>query len=338
MEYRAQNYNQLAPQVYQDLRLNGVRSTSRNGDTLRLPGVNVLTVYRPWERVNFSQVRDANPFFHLMEAMAMLVSFNSAPFLAHFAKNMLAFSDDGKTFNGFYGERIRTTWGDQLAAVVKELREKPDSRQAVIQIWDPADLCKQTKDKACNTQLMFSLENGVLRMTSINRSNDAIWGTLTGANVVHFSFFHEYVACALDVAMGEWSHVSNNLHVYVDNPKWAALSIDPFTHDLYGGPFQMGHVPLFTGPAESFDIRLRLLVEQFDRCVREGTLCGDSACVREYPFLLDTVVPVFNTWQLHKMGREQEAMATAQFIQAKDWQVACRLWLRRRYEKKEVAS
>ena len=144
MEYTARNHNQLAPQVYQDLQRIGVRQTSRNGPVLRMPRVTTLVALCPRERVNFCPARDANPFFHLAEAAAMLASANDVELMAHFAKNMRAYSDDGERYNAFYGERLRSTWGDQLNAVVLELQAKPDSRQALAQIWDPLDLTKST--------------------------------------------------------------------------------------------------------------------------------------------------------------------------------------------------
>jgi len=50
----------------------GQAQDSRAGGTLEYPEP-VCTVYeRPFERVLFDPVRDANPFFHLMEALWML--------------------------------------------------------------------------------------------------------------------------------------------------------------------------------------------------------------------------------------------------------------------------
>lgn len=337
MEFKYRNYNQLAPHLYASLRIDGVRAPSRNGEVIRLPGVNTLVVDRPWERVNFSPVRDANPFFHLMEAMAMLVPFNSAPFLAHFAKNMLAFTDDGQRYNGFYGERLRQTWGDQLDMIIAELRENPTSRQCVAQIWDPSDLRKKTKDKACNLMLLFSVVDGLLEMTSFNRSNDAVWGIATGANVVHMSFFQEYVANSLGYPMGSWSHVSNNLHVYLDNPKTAALLEDPNTYDLYSA-VTAPHVPLMGSPRHhgTFSTVLTSLIARLEQCrIAETTLLIDreSPLVKAYPFLFGTVVPVFNAWQLHKSGHNESVYTALEQVESADWRMACTRWMLRRHAK-----
>lgn len=307
---------------------------SRNGPVLRLPGVTTLTVENPWERVNFCPERDANPFFHFMEAMAMLAGFNNAPFLAHFAKNMTAYSDDGQRFNAFYGERIRVSWGDQLRMAVEELRKDPLTRQAVVQIWDARDLGAVTKDKACNLCLLFSADpknHSCLEMTSFNRSNDAIWGILTGANVVHLSFFHEYVAMAAGMRMGSWHHVSNNLHVYTNNPQWDKVK-NAYPNDLYAmgvAPSQ----PLFerhiTLPS-LFDLGLHRFIDCCRQAIEDDALID---CV-ETPFFEQVATPIFNGWQLYKKGRLQDAIDFCSGITAEDWRFACSAWLERRQERR----
>src|ERR1044072_2586002 len=172
MEIISRNTNTLAPSVYAKLKGRGETFTSRNGPVIRIMEPFTVCLLRPWERINFSVIRDCNPFFHLMEAMAMLAPVNNVGLMAHFAKNMSSFSDDGITFNAFYGTRARQ-WEllgvagehpgprvDQLNLVIKELIEKPDSRQCVVQLWDPADLLITTKDKACNLCMLFDIVPG----------------------------------------------------------------------------------------------------------------------------------------------------------------------------------
>lgn len=341
MTYEGRNHNQLAPRVYRDLAEQGIAMNSRNGPVLRLPGVTTLWVERPWERVNFSPVRDCNPFFHLMEALAMLVGFNSVKFHAYFAKNMSAFSDDGERYNAYYGERLRFTWGDQLTAIIRELRRNPESRQCVAQIWDPRDLEKTTKDKACNTQLMFSVNHlGQLEMTSINRSNDAVWGILSGANVVHLSFFQEFVACAIGAPIGPWTHVSNNLHVYTAScagaAMWQQLSILAEDYDLYPS-IAPNHVPLFRDPDthDMFCAAIDMFLRAAMRCIEQKRLINFESAVQNYlrgafPFLAGTAVPMFNAFQARKLGLNQHCTDALHSIEALDWAAAAVGWVERR--------
>jgi thymidylate synthase len=340
MHLIARNHNALAKELYLLLGIQGVTQNSRNGPVLRICQPVTMTVASPRERVNTWPTRDANPFFHLMEALAMLASCNDATFLAHFARNMLMYSDDGARYNAFYGERLRRRWGDQLDKVIGELTRNPESRQAVAQIWDPMDLELFTKDKACNLCLIFDRTmdpQGRLTMTSVNRSNDAIWGIGTGANVVHLSFFHEYVACALGIEVGAWHHFSHNVHVYKDNPQWAAmwLAANESPQDVYTianvGPL------LFTpGTRSAFDEHLRIFVNGAADCAREGESLYYHPVMLEQmrvecPFVATVAVPVFNAWQHRKLGHSPDQVSTTlDTIAAPDWRLACHSWVARR--------
>lgn len=361
--YKARSYQTIAAQVYRDLIEHGVSMSSRNGPVLRLPGVTVFEINRPWERVITAPVRDANPFFHLMETVAMLAGYNSAEFLSFFAKNMASYSDDGATYNAFYGTRLMKQHGNQLAACAELLRNNPDDRQAVAQIWDPADLGKVTKDKACNLLLMFSVQEGRrLCMTSVNRSNDSIWGIVTGANVVHLSYFQQYVAEAAGFEFGTWTHVTNNLHVYTDSPQWKRLQIavtDPnkawgvvkggiLENYVYRDPdviraTEQLHIMGRKGAEsvrqfhEALDSFMAFASEAV-KCISAGRAEGEmhhilgTAAVlsRGNPWIDETVLPVFLTWAARK-AEWPESMVTGfvEEIAAHDWRIACTSWLDR---------
>jgi hypothetical protein len=277
--------------------------------------------------------------------MCMLGNVNDAVFLSFFAKNMLAYSDNGVSYNGFYGTRARAHFGiDQLDIVIKTLQGDKDSRQCVVNLWDPADLLKSTKDKACNLCMIFSIVDGRLNMTTYNRSNDAIFGGVTGANIVHFPFFQEFVACALGLPIGPWTHVSNNLHIYVENPKWVGLSSAVENVDYYKLPEFNEHVPLFQSPVTHtmFLGVLDVLLYRMRICVSTGVVLHESSmnipCPEHFPFLLHTVLPVFNTWICHKHDMPDTAEKYADKIAAKDWGLACRLWLNRRTATTKISA
>src|SRR5699024_1776026 len=84
------------------------------------------------------------------------------------------FSDDGETWRGAYGPRIR----NQIPYVARVLTEQPDSRQAVISIYNPAvdSTSVPVLDRPCNLALQFLLRGGELHCNVFLRSNDAIWG------------------------------------------------------------------------------------------------------------------------------------------------------------------
>src|SRR6516162_9378955 len=84
----------------------------------------------PKQHVLLNPVRDANPFFHLMEAMWMLAGRQDGAFLDHYVKG---FSEkygsygiimDAYGFRWKYGFRF-----DQLKELINQLRKNPSTRQ-----------------------------------------------------------------------------------------------------------------------------------------------------------------------------------------------------------------
>lgn len=131
---------------------NVLKEPSRNGPVLRIDEPVLITYTHPKERVLFNSARDANPFFHLYEALWMLAGRNDVASVAYYAKQMAEYSDDGRTLNGAYGYRWRHAPGyvdtptgggvctvDQLDLLVAHLKNNPTSRRAVLQMWNVED-------------------------------------------------------------------------------------------------------------------------------------------------------------------------------------------------------
>lgn len=134
----ARNVAEALPAGLDLLLTYGVREESRAGPALVAPWP-VTTIYdKPQERVLFSAVRDANPFFHLAEACWMIAGRNDASFLNYFVKDFGdRFAERDGTIHGAYGHRWRHAFGiDQLDKVVEVLKKDPHSRQCVLQMWD----------------------------------------------------------------------------------------------------------------------------------------------------------------------------------------------------------
>ena len=173
---KIRNVNHALPEALWKLKLMGEKSDTRNGPVLVFPEP-VMTIYdKPDERVLFWDKRDANPIFHLLESVWMIAGRRDVAFPQMFNSRIGQYSDDGENFNAAYGYRWRHHFGsDQLVDIIKLLTAKPETRQAVMQIWATEDLTNNaTRDKACNTQVFFEIKSGKLNMTVINRSND-IW-------------------------------------------------------------------------------------------------------------------------------------------------------------------
>jgi hypothetical protein len=169
--------------------------------------------------------RKWNPFLAMAEVLWILSGDGGVDSIAFFSNYIRNFQDDNNpNFHGAYGTRIRhygqelgTPYRgiDQIQEVVRKLQADPQSRQAVIALWNPEmDNTIVSKDYPCNNMVYYSLREGVLDQTVVIRSNDLIWGTTY--NAVQFTHLHALVAGLLGVEMGTFTYLIQNLHYYIN--------------------------------------------------------------------------------------------------------------------------
>jgi hypothetical protein len=272
------------------------------------------------ERVLFSEDRDANPFFHVMEAIWMLNGGQDAEWPCLFNKSMKKYANKDGNYDGAYGYRWRTHFGvDQIKAVVQELTDYPDSRRAVIGMYDPTvDHDSNSNDIPCNLCICFAVRSGKLTMTVYNRSNDAIWGAY-GANAVHMSMLQEVVAGMVGILVGEYTQVSNNFHLYTDMMNHKALMEHPRSENMYS---TMGWYPfpLVSKPDHWLDDCAKFMKDP-------------TATVYVNNWFYYVARPMFLAWKAHKAGETDNAMSWVGQIEDPAWSYACTQWLLRRYVK-----
>ena len=333
----ARNTNTAMTPVYDYIDSKGVEENTRQGRVLSLPHPLMIEYERPNEMVNFCSIRNANPFFHFVEMLWMLEARGDLALIKRYVKRMEEYSDDGIGFNAHYGYNIRRHFNfDQLTEVIDVLRKDPTSRQAVVLIWNPVDLWvdKVTNDRACNLTLVFRVLNGTLCMTIFNRSNDAVWGAVSGANITNLGIFQLYVAAALELPVGKQWVVSNNLHMYLDNPQTTKL----LKH--YAGKYPTGNL-LEKDPYTEGAVKPEPLlqpgetVQMLDRDISElmNTERNDwvsPAKMWETWFVLYTAIPLMLAHKNYRDGNMDGALLDASTIHATDWRLACTNWLQRK--------
>lgn len=319
-----QNVNWALPKGIKYLLTAGKPQPTRGGPCLVAP-VPVCTTYtQPWQRVLFSNVRDANPFFHFMESLWMLAGRNDVAWPAKFASNMKNFTDDGTTFWGAYGHRW-INWFDynQLHEVVAELKRDMSTRRVVLAMWDGHKDLQQGKvgkDVPCNTHAYFSIRDGKLDMLVSCRSNDIIWGCY-GANAVHFSFLHEYIAALVGVPMGHYRQLSYNFHAYLEKyseTQLLGIANDSQQSNLYSGGV---HRLVSLDGIEEAKFSAQLMAFMI---YPNGPGHAD-----DYTLLSQVARPMYAAFVKRKEEPE-EAIKLAMTIAADDWRIACVEWLRRR--------
>ena len=314
---RARNVEQAMGEGFAWLKVAGTTEESRNGPVRVAPGPVITEYLHPTERVVFNPVRDANPVFHLLESLWMLAGENDVRFLLPYNARMAAYAEPDYTVNGAYGHRWRSHFGvDQLVRVAEELKARPNSRQAVIAMWDPAtDASPAWLDRPCNTHIYFDLRGGKLNMTVCCRSNDALWGAY-GANAVHFSILQELLALELCAPVGAYRQMSNNLHAYTTVPVAAAFLDHPPEHD---GAYPHTVIPLLL-PHERMEDFLRdchaLVLHNCDR----GVITS---------FFHRVVMPLKDSYDLRRGGSASWRYSLASVPDC-DWKTAYTEWAGRR--------
>lgn len=194
------------------------------------------TINNPKARTLLYPYRGNNPFATLFETLWVLgAKDNSIEYLKKYLPRCTDYSDDGKRWRAGYPERIRNYKGDydwsnedgvdQFKYVYEKLKADPESRQAVINLWNPVfdDFdalaedngtgLMESKDFPCSQNLTFLIRNGKLDCTFYIRSNDAIFGC-TAINLYEFTVMQEILAGLLNVEVGKFYYYINSLHIY----------------------------------------------------------------------------------------------------------------------------
>jgi len=276
---------------------------------------------KPNERVLFNAHRDANPFFHYMEGVWMLAGEDEIQWLSQFNDQIQGYSDDGRTLHGAYGNRWSFHFNHcQLIDNISHLRKNPKSRRVVLAMYDPdidALIEYSGKDVPCNTHIYFAVRDGRLDMTVMARSNDLIWGA-TGANAVHMSMLHEFVAIQTGLHLGRMYQFSNDYHIYAEryHPDELIKHLDGFQ------------------PYEWMDTPPRRLCEYYPQPMDFLEECkafieGKWSSLHD-PMWQELACPMKNAWDCFIAGEMDGALSICQYIQAEDWRKGCTDWLKRR--------
>lgn len=366
MMFNVRNVNDALVHGLNALVKQGETAASRAGEVLVTPGPVLFSTSSPRERVVFSPVRDANPFFHLVESMWMLNGMSSVSMLNVYVKDFgERFAENGDHVHGAYGQRWRSTFGfDQLEHAVQLLARNPESRQVVIQMWDARnqsvmaagdsdfnverkigenDLLGEWKDRPCNTHVYLRIRphertwdsqnssevvsGPFLDMTVCCRSNDAVWGA-HGANAVHFSFLQEFLASRLGIEVGTLYQFANNYHAYRHVLETMARRTNgtPLIEALADNRYEDGTIE----PGEIFDTPEHANEDINNFCLWHEAGRDDNVPQYRNDWFPATLEPAVLAFKAYRANEKKQALRMARTINCDDWRVACVEWLERR--------
>ncbi|MGD8214468.1 thymidylate synthase [Aestuariimicrobium sp. Y1814] len=196
-----------------------------------------FSLENPRQRWISARTPPINPAFALAETVWILDGRNDLAFLSPWNTTYSNFVGPSAAVYGAYGERLRSRFGiDQLEQTYRALTSTPESRQAVLSIWDPRsdlpgrDGQSRSRDIPCNITSLLKVSDNRLYWTQVMRSNDLIRGL--PYNFVQWTTIQEVFAGWLGLEVGEYFHLSDSLHIYdTDRPRFSYKRASEFIND-----------------------------------------------------------------------------------------------------------
>jgi thymidylate synthase len=146
--------------------------------------------------------------------MWVLAGRNDIGWLTLYLPRATEFSDDGSTWNGAYGPRLRAWNGvDQLERVLSALRQEKASRRALMTLYDPSLDVLSSKDIPCNNWLHWLIRDDHLHLNVAIRSSDIVWG-FSGINSFEWSILQEMMAFWTGAHIGRATYFASSFHIY----------------------------------------------------------------------------------------------------------------------------
>lgn len=272
-----------------------VKRHVRGFNTYELPHPVIIKINNPRSRLITVAEREWNIFLPFVESLWLASGRNDMAMIGHYLKKMYDFSDDKETMRAAYGPRLRFFNGvpqdyqidnrkrrelnqtaikeiDQFEYIIEAFRKDPFTRQAIISIIDPAKdffgddgKLKITKDFPCTTSIQFIRNQEKLDLIVQMRSNDFLWGA-SAVNIFNFTFIQEYFSHFLQLEVGNYYHIVNNLHYYENLrgkvEQLASISDPPnesYAYEVSPGSLQEFDVLVRKLEKYEFDLRIKNL-------------------------------------------------------------------------------
>jgi thymidylate synthase len=212
IDLSGESANQLYSAMCRAVLDHGQPTNPRGMGTIEILGAHVCLTKPRRRYIDLPPARILNPAFAVAEAL-WIISGSDDPWIFQYNRSLAQYADHGR-LQGAYGPRIRNWRGkvDQLDHVRRLLQRDPDSRQAVIQLYDAERDTLGHKDVPCTLGHRFFLRNGRLHLHTTMRSQDLWLGF--PYDLFTNTLIQELMAGWLGVAVGEYHHHVDSLHLY----------------------------------------------------------------------------------------------------------------------------
>ncbi len=153
---------------------------------------------------------------------------------------------------------------DQVSAVIKQLKNTPDSRRMIVSAWNVADLPDESISPqqnveqgkmalaACHTLFQFYVAGGKLSCQLYQRSCDTFLGL--PFNIASYALLTHMVAQQCDLQVGDFIWTGGDVHLYTNHVEQAQLQLQRSPYPLPSLNIKRKPVDIFSYHYEDFDI------------------------------------------------------------------------------------
>jgi len=136
---------------------------------------------------------------------------------------------------------------DQIAQVVQQIKNNPDSRRLIVSAWNVADVDKM-KLPPCHAFFQFYVADGKLSCQLYQRSADIFLGV--PFNIASYALLTMMVAQVCGLKLGDFVHTLGDAHIYNNHMEQVkeqlsrefrplpAMRINPDVNDIFGFKFE----------------------------------------------------------------------------------------------------
>ena len=122
-----------------------------------------------------------------------------------------------RSWRGANGETV-----DQIANVVRQIRQTPDSRRLIVSAWNPAEVDDMALPP-CHALFQFYVANGKLSCQLYQRSADIFLGV--PFNIASYALLTMMMAQVCGLQAGEFVHTLGDAHLYQNHLEQARLQL-----------------------------------------------------------------------------------------------------------------
>lgn len=196
------------------VKTHGAESQASKGRHRELTGV-LLEITNPRARLSRTETK-GKLFSCLGELCWHLAESDDIHFISYYIPNFPAYVKESPDSSAYGPRMFKRNGTNQVKNIIDQLRSKPNSRRAVIQIFDAMDLERNLEGNLneipCTCTLQFLARHDKLHLITNMRSNDIVRGL--PHDVFSFTMLQEIIARTLSLELGSYKHFVGSLHYY----------------------------------------------------------------------------------------------------------------------------